>query len=164
MKASTDLHRQLVWDRLLAVVEEQAQTLMRTAFSTVVREAGDLSAGVFDTKGQMIAQAVTGTPGHVNAMAASVSHFLDRFPLSTLQADDALMTNDPWLATGHLNDFTVVSPVYYRNQALRCLRRQAISQTSVGVGLDRTLTMYLKRVFAFHPCTCLNRVCETMRC
>jgi hypothetical protein len=54
---------QLVWDRLLAVVEEQAQTLMRTAFSTVVREAGDLSAGVFDVPGRMLAQAVTGTPG-----------------------------------------------------------------------------------------------------
>ena len=116
MSTFTDLQRQLVWDRLLAVVEEQAQTLMRTAFSTVVREAGDLSAGVFDTHGRMIAQAVTGTPGHVNAMAASVSHFLERYPVQNMHPDDVLMTNDPWLATGHLNDFTVVSPVYYRDQ------------------------------------------------
>ena len=57
----TELRTQLVWNRLLAIVEEQAQTLMRTAFSTVVREAGDLSAGVFDTSGNMLAQAVTGT-------------------------------------------------------------------------------------------------------
>ena len=71
-RALTPLRTQLVWNRLLALVEEQAQTLMRTAFSTVVREAGDLSAGVFDTAGNMLAQAVTGTPGHVNAMAASV--------------------------------------------------------------------------------------------
>jgi len=71
----TPLKAQLLWDRLLALVEEQAQTLMRTAFSTVVREAGDLSAGVFDTEGKMIAQAITGTPGHVNAMAAAVGHF-----------------------------------------------------------------------------------------
>ena len=70
------LRLQLLWDRLLAIVEEQAQTLIRTAFSTTVREAGDLSAGVFDTKGQMLAQAITGTPGHVNAMAASVGFFL----------------------------------------------------------------------------------------
>ena len=118
MSALSDLQRQLVWDRLLAVVEEQAQTLMRTAFSTVVREAGDLSAGVFDTKGRMIAQAVTGTPGHVNAMAASVSHFLERFPIQTLHPEDVLMTNDPWLATGHLNDFTVVSPVYFKDQPI----------------------------------------------
>ena len=103
---------QLVWDRLLAIVEEQAQTLMRTAFSTVVREAGDLSAGVFDTRGAMLAQAVTGTPGHVNAMAASVGTFLARFPLATLAPGDVLVTNDPWDATGHLNDFTVVTPVF----------------------------------------------------
>ncbi|HRX37830.1 MAG TPA: hydantoinase B/oxoprolinase family protein, partial [Parvularculaceae bacterium] len=76
--AFDQLRLQLLWNRLIAVVEEQAQTLIRTAFSTTVREAGDLSAGVFDTKGRMLAQAVTGTPGHVNAMAASVGAFLKK--------------------------------------------------------------------------------------
>ena len=85
---------QILWDRLLAVVEEQAQTLVRTAFSTTVREAGDISAGVFDTRGRMLAQAVTGTPGHVNAMAASVGFFLQRFPVDTLHPEDVLLTND----------------------------------------------------------------------
>jgi N-methylhydantoinase B len=66
---------QIMWDRLIAVVEEQAMTLVRTAFSTSVREAGDLSAGLFDAEARMMAQAVTGTPGHVNAMAESVGHF-----------------------------------------------------------------------------------------
>ncbi len=103
---------QLVWNRLLAIVEEQAQTLMRTAFSTVVREAGDLSAGVFNTDGAMLAQAVTGTPGHVNAMASSVGKFLAKFPVDGLRPGDVLLTNDPWDGTGHLNDFTVVSPVF----------------------------------------------------
>ena len=112
MNSNRGIRDQLVWDRLLAIVEEQAQTLMRTAFSTVVREAGDLSAGVFDTRGAMLAQAVTGTPGHVNAMAASVGTFLARFPLATLAPGDVLVTNDPWDATGHLNDFTVVTPVF----------------------------------------------------
>ena len=106
------IHTQILWDRLLAVVEEQAQTLVRTAFSTTVREAGDLSAGVFDTQGRMLTQAVTGTPGHVNAMAASVGFFLQRFPLESLQPGDVLLTNDPWYGTGHLNDFTVVTPVF----------------------------------------------------
>jgi len=103
---------QIIWSRLLAVVEEQAQTLMRTAFSTTVREAGDLSCGVFDTRGRMLAQAVTGTPGHVNAMAASVGFFLQKYPLQRLQPGDVLVTNDPWYGTGHLNDFTVVTPVF----------------------------------------------------
>ena len=106
------IRTQLVWNRLLAIVEEQARTLMRTAFSTVVREAGDLSAGVFDTRGAMLAQAVTGTPGHVNAMAESVGKFLAKHPLDTLVPGDVLLTNDPWDATGHLNDFTVVTPVF----------------------------------------------------
>ena len=77
---------QIMWNRLIAVVEEQAQTLMRTAFSPIVRECGDLSAGVFDLEGRMLAQAVTGTPGHVNSMAESVKHFLRYFPIDDDEA------------------------------------------------------------------------------
>ena len=113
-----DLKIQLAWDRLIAIVEEQAQTLIRTAFSTTVREAGDLSAGVFDTRGRMLAQAVTGTPGHVNAMAASVGSFLRKFPADTLSEGDVLLTNDPWDGTGHLNDFTVVTPVFRKGHCI----------------------------------------------
>ncbi len=109
---SGDLGKQVLWDRMLAVVEEQAQALIRTAFSTSVREAGDLSAGIFDTQGRMLAQAVTGTPGHVNAMAASVGFFLEKFPIETMADGDVYLTNDPWLGTGHLFDFTVVTPVF----------------------------------------------------
>jgi N-methylhydantoinase B len=109
---------QILWDRLLAVVEEQAQTLVRTAFSTTVREAGDISAGVFDTSGRMLAQAVTGTPGHVNAMAASVGFFLEKFPVEDLHPEDVLLTNDPWHGTGHLNDFTVITPVFKKGRAV----------------------------------------------
>ena len=106
------LEDQIMWSRLLSVVEEQARTLVRTAFSTPVREAGDLSAGVFDLQGRMLAQAVTGTPGHVNAMAASVGFFLRDHPAHTLREGDVLVTNDPWEGTGHLNDFTVVTPAF----------------------------------------------------
>ena len=106
------LEDQIMWSRLLSVVEEQARTLVRTAFSTPVREAGDLSAGVFDLRGRMLAQAVTGTPGHVNAMAASVGFFLRDHPVATLREGDVLVTNDPWEGTGHLNDFTVVTPAF----------------------------------------------------
>jgi N-methylhydantoinase B len=112
------IHTQLLWNRLLAVVEEQAQTLVRTAFSTTVREAGDLSAGVFDTDGRMLAQAITGTPGHVNAMAASVGCFLEKFPVGVLRPGDVLLTNDPWHGTGHLNDFTVVTPAFRGNEVV----------------------------------------------
>ena len=71
------IHMQLMWNRLIAVVEEQAQTLMCTAFSTTVREAGDLSAGVFDPAGRMMAQAVTGTPVTSIRWRVSVGYFLE---------------------------------------------------------------------------------------
>jgi N-methylhydantoinase B len=110
--ALSQIHAQIMWSRLIAVVEEQAQTLVRTAFSTSVREAGDLSAGVFDGEGRMLAQAVTGTPGHVNSMANAVKNFLAVYPLETMAPGDHYITNDPWLTCGHLHDFTVVSPTF----------------------------------------------------
>src|SRR5260370_11511502 len=110
--ALAQIHPQIMWSRLIAVVEEQAQTMMRTAFSTPVREAGDLSAGVFDRRGRMLAQAVTGTHGHVNSMANAVKHFLDAYPLAGMRPGDHYITNDPWLTCGHLHDLTVVSPTF----------------------------------------------------
>ena len=111
--ALAQIQRQIMWNRLIAVVEEQAQTMIRTAFTTTVREAGDLSAGIFDLHGRMMAQAVTGTPGHVNSMAESVGHFLRKFPAETMQPGDHYITNDPWLGTGHLHDLTVVTPAFH---------------------------------------------------
>jgi N-methylhydantoinase B len=98
------IQRQIMWNRLIAVVEEQAQIMIRTAFSTTVREAGDLSAGIFDLQGRMMAQAVTGTPGHVNSMAEAVGHFLAKFPAGTMKPGDHYITNDPWLGTAHVID------------------------------------------------------------
>ncbi len=116
--ALAPIHQQIMWSRLIAVVEQQAQTMLRTAFSTPVREAGDLSAGVFDREGRMLAQAVTGTPGHVNSMANAVRHFLDVYPLAGMKPGDHYITNDPWLTSGHLHDITVVTPSFYRGEAV----------------------------------------------
>ena len=110
--ALEQINKQIQWNRLLSVVEEQAQVLVRTAFSTAAREAGDISAGVFDPSGRMLAQAVTGTPGHVNAMAASVGSFLEIYPIDVMEDGDVYVTNDPWKGTCHLNDFTVVTPTF----------------------------------------------------
>jgi len=107
-----EVHMQIMWNRLISVVEEQALTLVRTAFSTSVREAGDLSAGVFDRDGRMIAQAVTGTPGHVNTMAAAVPHFINDIGPERIYPGDIYITNDPWKGTGHLHDITVTTPVF----------------------------------------------------
>ncbi|GIT89639.1 N-methylhydantoinase B [Jannaschia pagri] len=114
MTTPSTIDFQIMWNRLIAVVEEQATTLIRTAFSTSVREAGDLSAGLFDRQARMIAQAVTGTPGHVNAMAESVTHFVTEIGAEDMFEGDVLITNDPWLGTGHLHDITIVTPVFRR--------------------------------------------------
>ncbi|MCZ6881787.1 MAG: hydantoinase B/oxoprolinase family protein [Gammaproteobacteria bacterium] len=108
----SSVHMQVMWNRLISVVEEQALTLLRTAFSTSVREAGDLSAGVFDENGRMMAQAVTGTPGHVNAMAEAVGHFIADIGIDNIFEGDSYITNDPWKGTGHLHDFTFVNPSF----------------------------------------------------
>ncbi len=104
---------QVMWNRLISVVEEQAQALVRTAFSTSVREAGDLSAGAYNEAGEMLAQAVTGTPGHVNAMADAVPHFIRRIGRENMHEGDIYITNDPWEGTGHLHDITVVTPSFH---------------------------------------------------
>ncbi|MFN0184247.1 MAG: hydantoinase B/oxoprolinase family protein [Aquabacterium sp.] len=112
------LVQQILWNRLIAVVEEQANVLRKTAFGPITREAGDLSAGVYDTRGRMLAQAVTGTPGHVNTMATAVAHFLERFPPATLTPGDVLVTNDPWMGTGHLFDFVMVTPAFMNGRLI----------------------------------------------
>jgi N-methylhydantoinase B len=109
---------QVMWNRLISIVEEQAQALVRTAFSTSVREAGDLSAGVYNAEGKMLAQAVTGTPGHVNAMADSVAHFIRRIGSKNILEGDVYITNDPWEGTGHLHDITIVTPVFFKDQLI----------------------------------------------
>src|ERR1700704_289556 len=136
--ALAQIHRQIMWNRLIAVVEEQAQTLIRTAFSTTVREAGDLSAGVFDTRGRMVAQAVTGTPGHVNSMANAVHHFLARYPVAGMRPGDHYITNDPWLTSGHLHDLTVVTPAFRRGRpvALFAATIHVVDISGRGLGPD----------------------------
>jgi N-methylhydantoinase B len=131
---------QIMWNRLIAVVEEQAQVLMRTAFSPIVRECGDLSAGVFDRQGRMLAQAVTGTPGHVNSMAESVKHFIRHFPLDTMKPGDAYITNDPWMGTGHLNDFVITTPAFHNGRLVGLLSctSHLMDIGGIGFGPDAT--------------------------
>ena len=102
---------EVAWSRLVAAADEQAAALMRTSFTPIVRDSGDLSAAVFDARGRMIAQAATGTPGHINSLAASMRHLLAGYARPA--EGDVLITNDPWLSSGQLNDFTVVTPVFF---------------------------------------------------
>ncbi|MEM7169285.1 MAG: hydantoinase B/oxoprolinase family protein [Pseudomonadota bacterium] len=129
---------QVMWDRLMAIVEEQAQVLMRTAFSPIVRECGDISAGIFDVQGRMLAQAVTGTPGHINTMAAAVSEMLPHFPKAEMKPGDIYMTNDPWIGSGHLNDIVLFSPIFHRGDlvALTACTSHVYDLGGLGMGPD----------------------------
>lgn len=106
----------VLWSRLIAAVNEQAAALIRSSFTSIVREAGDLSAAVFDRRGRMVAQAVTGTPGHINSMATGMIHFLDRFPVETLKPGDVLITNDPWRTASQLNDISIATPIFKKGR------------------------------------------------
>ena len=115
---ATNTRLQVMWNRLLAVVEEQGQALIRAAFSPIVRECGDISAGIFDLQGRMLAQAVTGTPGHINTMAEAVKTLRGRFHLQDMKPGDIYLTNDPWIASGHLNDFLLMMPVFFKGHVV----------------------------------------------
>lgn len=117
-KTLSNIDLQVMWNRLIAVVEEQGQVLIRTAFSPIVRECGDISAGIFDLKGRMLAQAVTGTPGHINTMAEAVAKMLHYFPVDTMAPGDVYLTNDPWIGSGHLNDFLIVQPAFLNGKVV----------------------------------------------
>ena len=118
MKSGKYIENNILWNQLISICEEQANALLRLAFGSLVREAGDLSAGVFNSEGKMLAQAVTGTPGHVNTMAESVCKMLDQIPAKDLNNGDVLITNDPWIGAGHIFDFVVVTPVFWSRKII----------------------------------------------
>jgi N-methylhydantoinase B len=109
---------EIVWSNIISIVSEQAKALQRIAFSPIVREAGDLANALFDKRGRMVAQAVTGTPGHINSLAAAGKHFVEAFPTQTLREGDVLITNDPWLSAGHFFDITVMLPAFHKGKLI----------------------------------------------
>lgn len=115
-KAIDPVTLEVIWNRFLSVANEQQDALIRTAFSTIVRESQDLACGLFDTKGRMVAQSLSGTPGHINAMATSMKHFLAAFPPDKLAPGDVLITNDPWQTAGQINDITITTPIFRRGR------------------------------------------------
>jgi N-methylhydantoinase B/oxoprolinase/acetone carboxylase alpha subunit len=122
---------EILWSNLISIVSEQAKAMQRIAFSPIVREAGDLANALFDRQGRMVAQAVTGTPGHINSLAAAGKHFVKEFPPETLHPGDVLITNDPWLSAGHFFDITVVVPVFHKDK-LVAFFGSTIHHTDIG--------------------------------
>ena len=142
-KAIDPVTLEVVWNRLLSVANEQQDALIRTAFSTIVRESQDLACGIFDTRGRMIAQSISGTPGHINAMATSMKHFLAAFPPDKLAPGDVLITNDPWMTAGQINDITITTP-FFKNDQLVALFANTCHSADIG---GRILSAEAREVF-----------------
>ncbi len=122
---------EIMWSNLISIVSEQAQALQRIAFSPIVREAGDLATALFDADARMVAQAVTGTPGHINSLGAAAAQLVKVVPPEQLVPGDVLITNDPWLSAGHFFDITVLTPIF-RGDTLIGYAGSTIHHTDIG--------------------------------
>ncbi len=106
------IHLEILWNRMIAAVDEAAASLLRSAFSTVVRESYDFSCVVTDAEGHALAQASDSIPSFIGTLPDTVKHFIAAFPPETLAPGDVLITNDPHMGTGHLPDISVCRPLF----------------------------------------------------
>jgi len=106
----------IMWDRLISITDEILIALVRTSFSTNVRESYDLSCVLFDPTGSSLAQGTYSVPSFTGTAPPTIKHMLDKFPPNTLRPGDVIITNDPWLGTGHLFDINVMRPVFRGSQ------------------------------------------------
>lgn len=102
----------IYWDRLISIADEMMQALIRTAFSSTVRETHDCSTTLFDAKGRAIAQATSAIPSFTGTAPLTLAHMLNRYPAESLRPGDVLLTNDPWMGTGHMFDVSVMRPIF----------------------------------------------------
>lgn len=102
----------IVWQRLTGLMDEIAQTFVRTSFSVVVRENWDLAMSFMDAEGRVFAQSSRSIPSFLGTMPRTLQEILKRHPKETLEPGDVLISNDPWMGTGHLNDITMVRPIF----------------------------------------------------
>jgi N-methylhydantoinase B len=102
----------IMWDRLVSLTDEIVSTLVRSSFSTIVYESYDLSVVVLDAEANSIAQGTFSIPAFIGSAPVTLRHMLKRYPAETLKPGDIVVTNDPWMGTGHLFDITMMRPVF----------------------------------------------------
>ena len=106
---------EILWRRLISIVDEADGTVARTAFSSLLRDAHDYTCMFTDRKGRELAQGTFATPGQSGAMALGIKRLVQKLPLNHYNPGDVLITNDPWALAGHLNDVCVMSPIFYQD-------------------------------------------------
>ena len=107
---------EILWSRLISIADEAAAALLRTAFSTIVRESNDFATVLMDANGDSVTENTGGIASFSCILPRTTKHFLARFPRETWRPGDCVITNDPWLATGHLPDITAVTPIFHRGR------------------------------------------------
>lgn len=107
---------EILWTRLISMVDEAGTALKRTAFSEIIRDAADYGCGLFDTEYNLLAQCNFGTPGFLGALPSMMKEFGEAYPPETLQPGDVLITDLPWVCCGHTNDITLASPIYFKER------------------------------------------------
>jgi N-methylhydantoinase B/oxoprolinase/acetone carboxylase alpha subunit len=107
---------EIAWGRLISIQDESALALVRTSFSTIVREAQDYTVILLDRNGRSVAQPTATAPAFTGTMPRTMQHFLERYPLETWQPGDVAITNDPWMGTGHVNDVNIARPIFHRGR------------------------------------------------
>lgn len=125
MAYATDLHQprasksnydaielEILWKRLISVVDEAAAAFVRTCFSTLVRDGNDFAIVLTDAQGRSLAQSTMSLPGFIGCLPATVRHFMDKFPADIMKPGDVFITNDPWKGSGHIHDVTTATPIF----------------------------------------------------
>ena len=107
---------EILWRRLISIVDEADASVARTAFSSLLRDAHDYTCMFTDSRGQELVQGTFCTPGQAGAMALGVKTIIKSIPLEQYKPGDVLIVNDPWLLAGHLNDVCVLSPIFYKER------------------------------------------------
>ncbi|MFH1156408.1 MAG: hydantoinase B/oxoprolinase family protein [Pseudomonadota bacterium] len=109
---------EILWRRLVSIVDEADASVARTAFSSLLRDAHDYTCMFTDSRGQELVQGTFCTPGQAGAMSLGVKKIINSIPLENYREDDVYIVNDPWLLAGHLNDVCVMSPIFYKNRCV----------------------------------------------
>ena len=105
---------EILWSRLISIADESAAALLRTSFSTIVRESNDFGTVLMDANGDSLSENSGGIPSFSGILPRTLKHFLAKYPKETWKPGDCVITNDPWLATGHLPDITVAMPIFHK--------------------------------------------------
>ena len=107
---------QILWNRLITIVDEAATGLMRTAYTPSVKEYHDFCCALFDANAQMLSHSTVTTAGFLGIVPEVLRNFITKYPPETLEPGDAIITNDPWIASGHLIDISIAAPIFHRDR------------------------------------------------